>query len=379
MEGSKVTVATYTVPTEATPAQDKPQQLQSPDSKPRHRRSSRVVLENNTYRYVKTFGAKGPTAHLYDVVTLPCDSIYGLACIGPTMCEDMYPHRELNIHNSNNNNSNNNSNNNNNNIEDANDSLCSRFVGYLSMVTSTYFLLTINFIAQGVLIFNLGEVVIISRNAEKVCMSSPWLRICCIFLFGSFIFEDLLQSVSMLRWHLAVKTEPHHKPLIVRIHRTENHHHVLGSEIASGLTFWHKLLNVCGIIFPKFVYGVALVFAGGGFIALSTNNEGILVNTMALYFIIQVDEFLLKAFVTEDMKHSMNNVPGVLVSYTKGQHSCGGIAFAKTMTAAGGVIKVCIVVVVSKVLEQWSCTPGWDRVARNGTQVSDELRMWGTF
>ena len=217
-----------------------------------------------------------------------------------------------------------------------------RFLGYLSMATSTYFLLLLNFFAQGVLILNLGEVVIISIQEEKYCKSSPYLRFCCIFLFGSFIFDDLLQSISMCRWHLAVKTEKYHRPLIVRVHRTENHHHILGSEIASGLTFWHKVLNICFIILPKFIYGVALVFSGGGFIALSTNNEGILVNTMALYFIIQVDEFLLKAFVTEDMAHSLEHVPGVVVSYQHGHGCCGhcrsgcgccGVAFAKTMTA----------------------------------------------
>ena len=53
------------------------------------------------------------------------------------------------------------------NHRESKNSSFTRFLGYLSMATSTYFLLLLNFFAQGVLILNLGEVVIISIQEEK--------------------------------------------------------------------------------------------------------------------------------------------------------------------------------------------------------------------
>ena len=79
--------------------------------------------------------------------------------------------------------------------------------------------------------------------------------------------------------------------------------------LTSGMKCWHKLFNLLFIIIPKMLIAVWLFIVGSVFIAFSENDETVLLNTLAVYFIVEVDQFIFTVFTPKFVKKALTSMP----------------------------------------------------------------------
>ena len=71
------------------------------------------------------------------------------------------------------------------------------------------------------------------------------------------------------------------------------------------------MFNAVFVITPKLVVGILLAWYGSVFVAISDSNENAFLNTLAIYFVCEIDELLFKAFTSNVIQTGLNKVPSI--------------------------------------------------------------------
>ena len=219
---------------------------------------------------------------LEDEVQLPFESIYGIACIGPAQ----NPPDEYRCCGS-----------------GANP--FEAFLSFWIMMSQNYLLLVVNYMAQGLFLRLLVVNAHTSYGDGETCKSEYFTRLCCMCLFLSTVFGDVKETARMVEWHWLVKTESTMKEIEVKNAKTNE------AELVTGLTCAHKFFNIVFIILPKLAISITVFVYGGTFIALSPTNEDAFLNTLAGYFILEIDEILYSQFASKILSRGAADVPAI--------------------------------------------------------------------
>ena len=216
-------------------------------------------------------------------IQLPFESLYGLACIGPAQAER----------------------------EDyrccgSDGDSIKAFFRFWIMIVQNYLLLAINYVCQVLFIQLLIKNAKENAGKDETCGSAYFMRLVCICLFLGTVYSDIVESFDMIEWHFTVKTESELKVLEVANIDDDDK-----AELVSGLTCLHKLFNFVFIIGPKLAIAIAVFIYGGTFIALSPNDEEAFLNTLAGYFILEIDEILYKGFASTIMTTAVSKIPPI--------------------------------------------------------------------
>ena len=177
----------------------------------------------------------------------------------------------------------------------------SMIVGAWVTFTQIYLMLLVNYLAQSLFLWHIIRLVSTMPDEDK-CGSDTFLCFTCVCLFLSSVMEDIMQTKNLFMWHMIIKTEPSHKALTIR----KEHGKVV---LASGLTKKQKIMNTILILIPKLVIGLLLAYYGAAFIAISADNETIILNTLAVVFIIDIDEMLFKSFADTLIQEAVDGIP----------------------------------------------------------------------
>ena len=94
-------------------------------------------------------------------------------------------------------------------------------------------------------------------------------------------------------------------------------------KIVSGMTLWFKFVCYVVIVLPKLVIGVLLAFYGSGFLLVSDGNESLILNTVGLTFITQIDELIYFSMVPGNVKKCIDDLPTTDITYA---HKMVGLA-----------------------------------------------------
>ena len=79
--------------------------------------------------------------------------------------------------------------------------------------------------------------------------------------------------------------------------------------IVSGMTLRHKYFNILFIVIPKMALAIVLAVIGGIFIVRSEDNETVILNALAAYFIVEVDEYLFSATQDRATARQLQELP----------------------------------------------------------------------
>lgn len=79
------------------------------------------------------------------------------------------------------------------------------------------------------------------------------------------------------------------------------------------ITRTYKFWSFFSIGIPKLAIAVLLGYYGGMYIAKSADQETMLLNTLAVMFVIDVDEILYEAFISDYTKDSLEHMKAVEV------------------------------------------------------------------
>jgi hypothetical protein len=275
---------------------------------------------------------------LEEEVQLPFESIYGIACIGPAQ-NDPDEYRCCG----------------------SGGDPATAFLNFWMMVTQNYLLLVVNYMVQGLFLRLLVVNAQKSYGSGETCGSEYFTRLCCMSLFFSTVFGDVKETAKMIEWHWLVKTESKMKEIIVKNPKTDE------AELITGLTCMHKLFNVVFIILPKLVISITVFVYGGAFIALSPSNEDAFLNTLAGYFILEIDEILYAQFASRILSKAAGEIPGIKTSQSQFMGICSLLCT--------NIILMLVVLACYFIINQMACVSPFELLLPESSNTSCFLQQ----
>lgn len=159
---------------------------------------------------------------------------------------------------------------------------------------------------QGAFMINMYRIIGEQRkeNTELCAEGDQILRVLCLAANVSFIFGDILETVNMYRWLNCVPAwnRKIHKKILnfCRKRQTDassfpmqRYKNSAGLEVrkpAVGFTIMYRMVIIVMVLLPKLILGLWLLIYGTGFVASADNNSDLILNSVALLFIIQLDD-----------------------------------------------------------------------------------------
>jgi len=185
-------------------------------------------------------------------------------------------------------------------------------------------------IAQiGALWYVAGLVNQMKADTDEPCKEgSHILRLICVTVFVSSIVHDVGQSCQFFNyiWNLPAWRKPDSESDALDLSRqyrmlqsalgvrskvveNENGWQFRVNEVAfGGVTLRHRLLMFCVATF-KITLEMAVFFFGSGYVALATTDEDLLLNAVALTFILQIDDAIFESTTQDFTMRMLNAMP----------------------------------------------------------------------
>eukprot|EP00928_Gymnodinium_smaydae_P085966 TRINITY_DN6971_c0_g2_i3.p1 TRINITY_DN6971_c0_g2~~TRINITY_DN6971_c0_g2_i3.p1 ORF type:complete len:454 (+),score=54.56 TRINITY_DN6971_c0_g2_i3:64-1425(+) len=149
-------------------------------------------------------------------------------------------------------------------------------------------------------------------------MENWYCRVCCLFLFTMAVYSDLRSTGSLVVLLKSVPSKPEKWISYAEPAWDENKEHAkslhgwteldLVSFSVAGMPAVWKIINLVIIVLPKFVIWICLVSSGFHFLMETATITNLIVNSMALSFILNIDEMVFEAFSTVAVQHIMGSL-----------------------------------------------------------------------
>ena len=138
------------------------------------------------------------------------------------------------------------------------------------------------------------------------CGSDPLLRFACLSIYTIAITADMHESWAMLNWMIGVQERGFAKQVVeVREDEDEKMHD------SYKLTLWHYIVSIVFVLVPKIVISIVLWIIGIGFIALAETNEDMIIDMLAITFVLEIDELIFASCTTVAMHAALERLPPV--------------------------------------------------------------------
>ena len=201
------------------------------------------------------------------------------------------------------------------------------FMAYL-IVIPPVILLLLNYV------FQFGFIQFIQREADAAescdLQTHAYLRMLSVAAYAGSLIKDLFETLDMLEWTRHITTEKSHTAYQVEIDEEGGK-----KRLASGITLLQKALFVVLVIVPKFVIGILLFFSGSRYVLFSATNSDLILNCVAMIFVLEIDGILYRAFTPSFAQKIIEDMPPVEVeSFDKGVASLCLVPWVKAVLFA---------------------------------------------
>jgi len=134
-----------------------------------------------------------------------------------------------------------------------------------------------------------------------------WLRAVCVLVFCMLIFTELKETFDIGRWLSRFPTSKHWSSLRLRTfksHQTSDGHtrEILALKPVSGITVAGLVHLTISCLLPKATIGFGLLYYGAGYVMFAQTSESLLLNCVALIFIIEIDDVAYQLFIPHHLK-----------------------------------------------------------------------------
>ena len=134
----------------------------------------------------------------------------------------------------------------------------------------------------------------IAATAIHTCRTNYLIRLACLHIFIARAFYDMGQSLNYLGWLVLLPTTSEHKEL----RRTADGR----MDPTWGFTERHKWINFWVVCVPKMGVGFLLFLVGVSFIALSDNDTDLIIDTLAITFVLDIDHTVFQLCISNRIK-----------------------------------------------------------------------------
>eukprot|EP00931_Biecheleriopsis_adriatica_P066404 TRINITY_DN40774_c0_g1_i1.p1 TRINITY_DN40774_c0_g1~~TRINITY_DN40774_c0_g1_i1.p1 ORF type:complete len:313 (-),score=55.41 TRINITY_DN40774_c0_g1_i1:38-976(-) len=186
---------------------------------------------------------------------------------------------------------------------------------WIATCGQSYFRLSLNYVLQTVLLIAVAQLVNWNEDALDEAIAAGPGGDGCYALSGWFFWT------ALTLYFMAVLTEMEETfdlgHIIIQGHQTvEKFTHLSyvdkdGTLTLSGggMTRARKTVLVLCVVLPKFAIGIAMLYFGGRFLASSGSNTDLLMNSLAVNFVQDVDEQIYALLVPPRVKRVIESLP----------------------------------------------------------------------
>lgn len=178
------------------------------------------------------------------------------------------------------------------------------FVKAFVVISPAWVALLMNLLASLFIIANIRDI----RDETPVCEANFNLLLLGVAIFNVYNCGEIFETVELAFWIQGFKTVSNHEQLTFATKNGE-------PSIVSGLTPIFKVICVLFIVLPKLMIGLLLAYYGSGFLLVSDDNESLILNTVALTFITQIDELIFVAMTPLNVKMILDELPPFPITY----------------------------------------------------------------
>jgi len=134
-----------------------------------------------------------------------------------------------------------------------------------------------------------------------------FVRVSCITVFTMHMLGELIELLDMHFWLNMFGYSHRHKPLKIREY--SHHDGYLVNKPVTGLTYLERFLLYLLIFTPKLILALGLLIFGVPYIAYAKTNETLLLNTVALLFVAEIDEIVYKFTIPKMYRETLTVPP----------------------------------------------------------------------
>jgi len=218
---------------------------------------------------------------------------------------------------------------------------CVEFIRVQSMLWLNYFVICL-FLLQ---LWKMNQERTVADCSERLLL----LELGCVFLFEVRMLVDVRKSVSIMSllwaapWPVQIvesnryrstrafspkagailAREQDHQAsgmlsrMFNKIRRNDSGH---GSQWKlDGISCIYRFWCMLTVAIPVLLLSVALAYLGGVYIMRSSNDGEMMMNTLAVVFVAEIEEFLYVAFTSDAMRYNLENMQPVMVGLTNRQ------------------------------------------------------------
>jgi hypothetical protein len=209
--------------------------------------------------------------------------------------------------------------------------------------------LFLNYAIQGGLIYYL-----LSVDSEMVCdeetVPRPLLVI-AILTFSIYVVADLKEAFVMRSWLSQIPSGPKTEPL--KLQKLKAH----GSDLTgvvwaryfvvrtvSSLAPCTRVLFYLLVVLPKAAISIAMQYTGNRFLMQAETIEDLVLNAVAIVFILDIDNIIYKTFIIDALKLTTGGVPPLVKNSCTEVGKCGYLLrFPYTFYVFGWIISSVVV------------------------------------
>jgi len=179
---------------------------------------------------------------------------------------------------------------------------------------SLYWCMAANFTIQGFFLRYVYKIYVDSTAEYGVCggrETDTNLRIFCILVYTAYCFADVAETMKMSSFVFNFPECAKFQKLELKQVEENGETELV---FASGMTKMYKLYCFLCILFPKFVIACSLLTYGTGFVVTTDANENLILNALALGFVLEIDDMAYEYFMTFQMRAVVSQLPAIEIS-----------------------------------------------------------------
>jgi len=138
--------------------------------------------------------------------------------------------------------------------------------------------------------------------------TEPMVRYVCVLIYVAYCIGDLGETLKM---YLFIHNFPTVDTFQFLRYKQESDEDSDGLELASGMTRKWKIFVTFFVIIPKLCVAFALLTYGTGFVVNTDDDGDLILNALALGFVLEIDEMSYEYFLTFQMQDVLDNLPAI--------------------------------------------------------------------
>lgn len=159
----------------------------------------------------------------------------------------------------------------------------------------------------------------------------PNVRYMCIVIYIGYMLSDLIDSIYMTMWWKRITNwNPNSRRFELVNDDGESDEDV--NEVAQTMmncSWKFKLYVYVCVLLPKYCVTLALLIIGAGFIVNTDSNENLILNALALGFIIELDEMMYEGLLGTRLQQFVSKTPVINIKGTDRDATWTTLAFGR--------------------------------------------------